>query len=181
MDHGFAREMEPWEYSDGCIYLVRELAQSSKKDLLPNYLEKVAELGYIDSFKHSAAMKENLFKSLVQIVEGLGKKKFRAFVEVFFDPTFRNLKNEHQNCRVSAEDFLICLKKTYGKAIFTAMVESHDPRYLPELERLEMIENTMPKQEGFVYGHAIPEGAGPMALGNAGAILAAQKKAAALN
>lgn len=136
----------------------------------------MSELGFIDSFKHSAAMKENLFKSLLLIVDNLGKKKFRSFVEVTLDPAFRNLKNENQNCKVSAEDYLIHLKKTYGDNIFKAILESHDPRYLQELERLTMIENTIPKQEGFIYPNVtqIPEGSGPMAMmGGAGAILAA--------
>lgn len=25
MDHGFARAMEPWELTDGCVYLLKEL------------------------------------------------------------------------------------------------------------------------------------------------------------
>ena len=25
MDHGFARAQEPWELSDGCVYLLKEL------------------------------------------------------------------------------------------------------------------------------------------------------------
>lgn len=87
----------------------------------------MAELGYIDSFKHSAGMKENLFKSLTMMLENIGKKKFRSFVEITLDPAFRNLKNEHQNCKVSAEDYLISLKKAYGDNIFKAIIEGHDP------------------------------------------------------
>lgn len=176
MDHGFSRHIEPWEYSDGCIYLVRELTNTHKKDLALNYLEQMAELGYIDSFKHSAGMKENLFKSLTMMLENIGKKKFRSFVEITLDPAFRNLKNEHQNCKVSAEDYLISLKKAYGDNIFKAIIEGHDPKFLPELDRLTMIENSIPKQDGFIYpNNSIPEGSGPMALMGAGAILAAKR------
>ena len=25
MDHGFSRAQEPWELSDGCVYLIKEL------------------------------------------------------------------------------------------------------------------------------------------------------------
>jgi len=154
MDHGFSREMEPWEYTDGCIYLLRELTTTHKKDLVCNYLEQMSEIGYIDSFKHAATMKENLFKSLVTIVDNIGKKKFRSFVETCLDPAFRCMKQEeNQNCKIAAEDFIIHLKKTYGDNIFKAILESHDPRYLQELDRLVMIENSQPKGPGFMYNH----------------------------
>lgn len=29
MDHGFTRQREPWEASDGAVYLLRELAQAA--------------------------------------------------------------------------------------------------------------------------------------------------------
>jgi len=41
MDHGFSRSQEPWELSDGAVYLLRELSTTNKADLLFNYLEKV--------------------------------------------------------------------------------------------------------------------------------------------
>jgi hypothetical protein len=53
--------------------------------------------------------------------------------------------DENQNCKAAAEDFLILLKKTYGDNIFKAIIESHDSRYLSELEGLAMIENSYAK------------------------------------
>lgn len=66
-------------------------------------LEKLADLAYVDHFKHASALKENLFKSLSQILKSLGKKKFRGYVETFLDPTFRNAKSEDaQNMAIAA-------------------------------------------------------------------------------
>jgi hypothetical protein len=31
MDHGFARDAEPWEFSDGIIYLIREMSLCGEK------------------------------------------------------------------------------------------------------------------------------------------------------
>jgi len=50
----------------------------------------MSDLGRIDHFKHSAVLKENLFKSLTFILEKLGKRKFRSQVEIFLDVAFRN-------------------------------------------------------------------------------------------
>jgi hypothetical protein len=55
----------------------------------------VADLGFVDHFKHASSLKEQLFKSLTVIssAEGLGKKKFRGLVELYIDPAFRNTKH----------------------------------------------------------------------------------------
>merc|ERR1712166_436354 len=94
-DHGFTRQMEPWEMSDGCIFLLRELSltNESAAPIVFNNLQKMCDLGLLDHFKHAQNLKENLFKSLKDMVSsasGFGKKKYRSSVEMFLEPTFRN-------------------------------------------------------------------------------------------
>jgi hypothetical protein len=109
MDHGFAREKELWELSDGSIFLLREI--SSLEEMQPfviKNLENLSNLGYIDHFKHSHTLKENLFKSLIKIVLNLGKKPFRGYVELFLDPAFRAAKSQdHMNMAAAAQDFIL--------------------------------------------------------------------------
>ena len=64
----------------------------------------MADLGFVDHFKHAASLKEQLFKSLTEVCSnaGLGKKKFRGLVELYIDPAFRNTNHSHQNCAVAA-------------------------------------------------------------------------------
>lgn len=104
MDHGFARAKELWELSDGSIFLLRDL--SSLEEMHPfviKNLDNLSNIGMIDHFKHSHSMKENLFKSLKMIVQNLGKKPFRGYVEIFLDPTFRAARNEeNMNMAVAA-------------------------------------------------------------------------------
>ena len=65
--------------------------------LFEKHASSLADLGFVDHFKHASSLKEQLFKALAAIssTQGLGKKKFRGFVELFLDPAFRNTK--HQN------------------------------------------------------------------------------------
>jgi hypothetical protein len=135
MDHGFSRPKEAWEQSDGVIFLLREAsAVESMQAFVVKNLEKLADLAYVDHFKHASALKENLFKSLSQILKNLGKKKFRGYVETFLDPTFRNAKSaEAQNMAIAAQDFIMELEKTYGENIFKAILASHDDRYIADL------------------------------------------------
>ena len=141
MDHGFTRPMEVWELSDGAIFLAREV--SSMEDMhqyVVKKLESLSNLGYIDHFKHSNTMKENLFKSLVVILQNIGKKKFRGFVEIFLDPAFRNAKNqEHQNMSYAAQDFILAMEKTYGQGIFKAILEGHDERFVQDLQKYKEV------------------------------------------
>ena len=53
-------------------------------------LPNMFDLGYISHFKHCTVLKENLFKSLKQIMLNLGKKQFRNFVDEYLDVTFKN-------------------------------------------------------------------------------------------
>ena len=90
MDHGFTKPKEHWEMSDGAIFLLRECsAVETMHPLVVKNLENLSNLGYIDSFKHSSTLRENLFKSLASILVQMGKKKFRAYIELFLDPAFR--------------------------------------------------------------------------------------------
>lgn len=135
--------------SDGCVYLLRELAsvrcaadasvESTIYKLYQKHAMALADLGFVDHFKHSASMKEQLFKSLTAIAstEGLGKKKFRGFVELYLDPAFRNTKNNNQNCAVAAQDFLASLSKVFGENITRAIVENHDSSYVAEYDGIK--------------------------------------------
>jgi len=157
MDHGFQRAKEAWEMSDGVIFLLREVtALENMQDFAIKQLDSLSNLAYIDHFKHSNVLKENLFKSLTQIVKNLGKKKFRGYIEIFLDPAFRNAKNqEAQNMAIAAQDFILALEKTYGENIFNAILEGHDDRYIADLKRHKEAGIRSANQE-FVYP---PQGA----------------------
>ena len=76
--------------SDGCVFLMGEVARvrlgkDKKQDtkavaLVLKHLMSLADLGYVDHFKHAAVLKENLYKVMIELItdkSGVGKKKFR--------------------------------------------------------------------------------------------------------
>mmetsp|Transcript_39540 Transcript_39540/g.60389 ORF Transcript_39540/g.60389 Transcript_39540/m.60389 type:complete len:256 (+) Transcript_39540:1576-2343(+) len=173
MDHGFTRDKELWEMSDGTIFLLREIARvESQHPTVVKHLQSLSDLGYVDHFKHSHTLKENLFKSLAVILERIGKKKFRGYVELFLDPSFRAGKlEESQNLAVAAQELLLAMEKTYGSSIFKAILEGHDDRYISLFERFK---SEAYKSQDFVYpaggmrppqsmGYGIGSGAGVVA------------------
>ena len=78
MDHGFSRSTELWEMSDGCVFLAKELSMvrneadatvmTKVQELICKHMESLADIGYIDHFKHASSLKEHLFKALVVMV-----------------------------------------------------------------------------------------------------------------
>jgi len=104
MDHGFTRGREMWELTDGSIFILREVANiETMQDLVVKHLENISTLAYIDHFKHAHTLKETIFKSMPVILKGIGKKKFRGYIELFLDPVFRAANNqENMNMAVAA-------------------------------------------------------------------------------
>lgn len=62
MDHGFTKPKEPWECTDGSLFLLRECSKvDSLHDFVVSNLENLSDLSYIDCFKHANALRETLF------------------------------------------------------------------------------------------------------------------------
>ena len=117
---------------------MRELSRTKRAALVANYLDSLSELGYVDHFKHSAHLKENLFRSIRIIMQNL-KKKFRAFLEMFLDPLFRSLKQENRLCAAAAEDCLLAMEKQFGTNIFKAILEKENPLFYDQFCQLKNI------------------------------------------
>ena len=104
MDHGFTRGREMWELTDGAIFILREIAHIEEmQDLVVKNFENISTLAYIDHFKHAHTLKETNFKSMPVILKGVGKKKFRGYIELYLDPVFRAANNQdNMNMAVAA-------------------------------------------------------------------------------
>lgn len=89
--------------------LLRELSkvetQKAKvNQILCKYVILMAELSTVDTFKHAMHLTENIFKSLSEIANAMGKSKFRPFLDepVLIDNAFRNAKSDNNNKSLAA-------------------------------------------------------------------------------
>jgi len=119
MDHGFTRAKEPWEASDGCIYVIAELASINAEAIKP-YLPQLHELARLDqtSFRHAPVLLETLFKKLPAIAKGMGKKAFKPYIEEFLEPLFRADKDSHQLAAAAAGNCIAEFELLLGEGIF---------------------------------------------------------------
>mmetsp|Transcript_38760 Transcript_38760/g.37107 ORF Transcript_38760/g.37107 Transcript_38760/m.37107 type:complete len:105 (-) Transcript_38760:19-333(-) len=96
IDYGFQRDPELWEFTDGSIFLMRELSKLGSEEkvaaLIMKMMPKLSMIGNIDFFTYSSLLKENLFKTIMEVARNVGKKKFRGQVELFLDCAFMNAK-----------------------------------------------------------------------------------------
>ncbi|KAI7841245.1 hypothetical protein COHA_005082 [Chlorella ohadii] len=128
MDHGFARAKEPWEASDGAVYMLRELSAVAPT-AVPEFLPALAELARLQHFAHAANLHETIWKQLPVIAENVGKKVFKPYLEDFLGPLFRSLTCGHRLCEAAAGRCIGALRDLIGPNIFAGRL-SDDQRQL---------------------------------------------------
>lgn len=100
---GINRPKAPWEATDGCIYLIRELVihgtnegtrtPISDDELLP-LLRELADVCRVQHFPQSNDLRATLWRTLPIIAQALGKQRFkRLYLDVFMDLLFSNLES----------------------------------------------------------------------------------------
>ena len=73
MDYGFKRPKEPWEASDGAVYLLAGLAEHAPEQAA-SLLPQLADVARLDHFRRARALQETVWRQLPTIARGLGKK-----------------------------------------------------------------------------------------------------------
>eukprot|EP00127_Corallochytrium_limacisporum_P001876 Clim_evm31s88 gene=Clim_evmTU31s88 len=151
MDHAFKKPTEPWEWSDGCIYLYRELTRARPEDMADS-LGLVAKLSKVTHFHHHVYMLETLWQLLPIVAENLGKTVFKRKVEDFFDGLKYSLACGTRVTEVAASECIERLSKFIGPNIMAGRVENYNPVLL-DIFRPHM------------HKHVSAQGGGPFAAG----------------
>jgi hypothetical protein len=97
------RPKQPWEATDGCLYLIRELIETcsepdsslpplSDEILLP-LLREVADVCRVSHFPQGEDLRTTLWRQLPSMMHAVGKQRTkRLYLEVFLDQLMRNLE-----------------------------------------------------------------------------------------
>lgn len=103
------RPKAPWEATDGCIYLIRELCvrfanqdDTDKEDvvmsdavLLP-LMTELADVGRLSHYPQSDDLRTTLWRQLPVIAEALGKRRFKGlYLDLFIDSLAKNLDDRY--------------------------------------------------------------------------------------
>ncbi|GLI70399.1 hypothetical protein VaNZ11_015182 [Volvox africanus] len=124
MDHGFSRDKEPWEVSDGAVHLLREVAAVRPQAITDKHFEALAELGNLSTFQHAYNLHETVWGSLRTIGEAVGKPRFKRHLRQLLVPLLADCRCGHQLAEAAAQLCVEQLRAWVGPGIFAG--------YLPE-------------------------------------------------
>ncbi|CAH1792996.1 unnamed protein product [Owenia fusiformis] len=139
MDHQFKRPSEPWETADGCVHLVAEMAPL--KDLASRVSELLPDVAHAATYHQYAQhvnFLETICKQLPNIARGLGKRPFKAHIELFLEPIFYSISCDNALTSSAAVNCLSQLSAYIGPGIMRGRVEQYNPRYLEQLDSLNI-------------------------------------------
>jgi ferredoxin len=127
VDHGFSREREPWEATDGAVYMIRELAAVAPQDA-ERFLPGVAAAARLTHFSHCLTLQENIWKQLPAVADALGKRAFKPHLQEFLEPMFRGLTCGHRLCEAAAGRCIGALRDLIGPGIFAGRLTEEQAR-----------------------------------------------------
>jgi hypothetical protein len=116
------RDKQPWEASDGAVYLLRELSPLLPS-AVPEFLPAVADLARLATFQHAYNLHETIWRALPDIARALGAKEFKRHLEQFIPPAFADLKCGHQLSEVAAGKCIAALRDLIGPRIFAGRLD----------------------------------------------------------
>lgn len=165
------REKAPWEATDGCIYLLRELCTRlcpsnnptgivlTDEVLLPVMTELV-DTCRVKHFPQSDDLRTTLWKQLPLIANALGKQRFkRVYLQMFLDMLVDNLDERSNASQLSVHAAAQCaeeLANLVGISIFKGRLEEDWQRDIFDatMEKRRGMARTMLSEEFSPYGPA---------------------------
>eukprot|EP01135_Chromosphaera_perkinsii_P009593 Nk52_evm43s1810 gene=Nk52_evmTU43s1810 len=135
MDCEHRRPQEPWELSDGYIYLLRGVSENFPEEMLP-FVPDVAKLAALRQFTHHYNLLETIWKSLPVIASNVGKKKFKQYLEPFLESIFYSINSDNQLAAHAARMCLVKLAHMIGPSIMKGRVDMLNPNFVAEYENI---------------------------------------------
>lgn len=123
-DCRFHRPKEPWEYTDGIIYLVRELCMT-RPEYAESCLPTLAQVATHRHFPQSSTLRETLWKALPIIFQRLGKKTLKRHLELFLDELQLAVKSLNRLESFAAQECVRRLSDQIGPMIFRGRVANN--------------------------------------------------------
>ncbi|KAF5832259.1 hypothetical protein DUNSADRAFT_11931 [Dunaliella salina] len=123
MDFGFSRDQQPWEASDGAVFLVRELACVHPEACI-QHLQPLVDLvaaAAMNNFEGAPKLRETVWRCLPTIAKAIGRTALkRHLLEGLLGPLMDDLTCSTQLTEAAAGKAVGALRDMLGPSIFTA-------------------------------------------------------------
>jgi len=117
IDHGFKREREPWEASEGALRLLAVLAPLDPVGA-GDRLGLVAELAALDTFTHAPALWEAVAEVLPTVARAVGPRPLRPQLDALTSSLVRVLSCGARRAEHAAGAALGALRDVVGAGVF---------------------------------------------------------------
>lgn len=172
------RPKMPWEATDGCIYLIRELSTRlctgnvdgltfTDDDLFP-IMNELVDVCRVKHFPQSDDLRTTLWKQLPVIAKALGKQRFkRKYLQMFLNLLMNNVEDRGNASQLSVHAAKQCaeqLSNLVGISIFRGRLE--EEWQIEVFDRIIHENSQMPKRTGPIEDGFSPFG--PTLISNIG-------------
>jgi len=155
MDGGFARDREPWEFTDGAIHLAAEIVQV-KPEYGPEYFNQLSEIAMVRTFAYFNKLQETIWTVVPKMGKAMGAYEFKHALEesMLLKPMVFCVENGTMLSKATAGQCLTFCYRTIGEREFDAILSPSDKRTVHESSHVqrEPIAD-MDKYGGFTPGY----------------------------
>jgi len=131
MEHRLRRPVEPWERTDGCVYLIRELASISPETAV-SLLPALGEAASCSHFSQYFKLLQNIWTQVPVVCKTLGSRKFKPYLEYLVPPLFTSLADDNQVVSSTAFSCIQDLQRIIGAQVFRGRLSR---QYQEQLDR----------------------------------------------
>ena len=127
MDHGFKRDQEPWEATDGALHLLRALCEASCSgsdlDLVVTELPRVAQLGIVATFIHAPLLWETAFGTVASVARKVPSGRLKPCLPDVLPCLFKGLQCDHPLAAHAAGGAVAAIRDTIGPNILNGRLD----------------------------------------------------------
>jgi len=134
MDHGFTRDRQPWEYTDGCVHLLKELIVAQPTGpYFDQFIPILPTIASKRNFAHYHDLQQTIWKCVPLMAEAVGKRKFKMYLELLLVPMIETLQCNNRLAMNAAGNCVTFCNKFIGTKFFL-------PRLKPD--QLEAVQSS---------------------------------------
>ena len=133
MDHGFLRDKQPWEYTEGVVFLAKDLAAIDFALIQP-LAEQLCDVCRMEVNEN---LKQTFWRNFAALGIGAGKQPFKQILELFIPYMFRDLQHHNRSIAFAVQDCILAISDFIGENIFKGRVEMVNPDLVPVLQGLK--------------------------------------------
>ena len=146
---GIDRPKAPWEATDGCIYLLRELVlridqyEFLNDTVLLPLLTELVDVCRVQHFPQADELRATLWKQLPVMAQALGKQRFkRQYLDIFMELLFRHLESRSASplSLHAAGQCAEALAELVGKGIFRGRLDMNQQDTFDRVVRERQLE-----------------------------------------